>query len=605
MMDAPRLRALIVPSSDAESKFLVGVLEDHGDQPVVAGNAQEALSQLALAPFEVAFISLALPRGDGLAIVHHVRALHPDVDVIVVASANEIQDTVHAHALGVLHSVLHPLTGDSVLVAIDRARERRLLAAERARLADEGALSRRRTATYARCAAFVAETDLGRVARLVLDACAGEIDLDEGVAYVATSSGSFVETARVGHLVKLPTTLDDSDIATIDPTSLVEERGERIRLALLGDSELVGVIDLAPRPGERSRAVREGLEVVAGLATAAFQATRKVDAIARAGIKDPETSAYTFTFFGEVAGREIDRASRFGRRFSLLTVAIDGLEASTDLAADARTELRRVMTDAILSSVKDSDVVARVEDDEYYVLLPETSLLGALAARRRIASGISKLEDLDRFGVPHRLVARAGIASFPTDANDLGRLLRTSRRRTDRDEHVRERLLDLAEHGFFPTVDAFARSAPSSHRDAEIAGAVVRITRAGLARLGSTLTSDSLAAGVPCVVYVAGDDDLEESVASAIEASTSTCVRAWAIGSRVERATNIRLHVDDIRADGHAVFLMLGDLGGYALVGYVEEDGMLRAFHTSNVDLVDALVASLQSEYHLQPEVGE
>lgn len=604
-MESPRLRALIVPSSDAESKFLCGVLEDHGDLPLVANGAQEALSQLALAPFEVVFVSLALPRGDGLAIVHHVRALHPEVDVIVVASANEIQDTVHAHALGVIHSVLHPLTGDAVLVAVDRAREKRMLAAERARLADEGASSRRRTATYARCAAFVAETDPGRVARLVLDACAGEIELDEGVAYVATATGSFVETARVGHVVRLPTTLDDSEIAAIDPTSLVEERGERIRLVLLGDSELVGVIDLAPSPGPRSPAVREGLEVVAGLATAAFQATRKVDAIARAGIKDPETSAYTFTFFGEVAGREIDRAARFGRRFSLLTVAIDGLEASIDLAADARTEMRRVITDAILASVKDSDVVARVEDDEYYVLLPETSLLGALAARRRIAAGIAKLDDLSRFGVPQGLIARAGIASFPTDANDLGRLLRTSRRRTDRDEHVRERLLDLAEHGFYPTVDAFVRSAASSSRDAEIAGAVVTMSRAGLARLGATLTSDSLAAGVPCVVYVAGDDDLEESVSSAIEASSSTGVRAWAIGSRTERATRIRLRVEDPRADGHVVFLMLGDLGGYALVGVAGEGERLRVFHTSNVDLVDALVASLQSEYHLQPEVGE
>ena len=36
---------------------------------------------------------------------------------------------------------------------------------------------------------------------------------------------------------------------------------------------------------------------------------RKVDAIARAGIKDPDTSAYTFAYFGEVAGREIDRAA--------------------------------------------------------------------------------------------------------------------------------------------------------------------------------------------------------------------------------------------------------------------------------------------------------
>jgi two-component system cell cycle response regulator len=604
-MTVPRLRALIVPGSDAEARFIIDVLEDHGDTPVLVASAQEALGELSMTPTEVAFVSLALPRGDGLALVHHIRALHPEVDVIVVASAAEIQDTVHAHALGVLHSVLHPLTGDAVLVAIDRARERRMLAAERLRLAAEGATSRRRTATYARCAAFVAETDLGRVARLVLDACVGECEIDEAVAYVASSTGTFVETARLGTTTRLNTTLDDSDIASIDPTSVVEDRADRIRIALLGDAELVGVIDLIPRANDRSSNIREGLEVVAGLATAAFQAARKVDTIARAGIKDPETSAYTFTFFGEVAGREIDRAARFGRRFALLTVAIDGLEASTDLAADARTEMRRVVTDAILGSVKDSDVVARVEDDEYYVLLPETSLLGALAARRRIANGMGALADVARFGVPTGLVARAGIASFPSDGTDLGRLLRTSRRRADRDEHVRERIEDLSSLGFWACVKSFAESGETSPRDAEMAGAAITMPRTVLPRLGATLTADALQAGVPCVIYIAGDDDLEESVASALDASTRTCATAWAIGSRSERATRIRLHVDDTRADGFVVLLVLGDLGGYALVGFPEDEHTLRVFHSSSVDLVDALVASLQSEYHLQPEVGE
>lgn len=603
-MMPPRLRVLVCPGSEAEAKFIVSVLEDHGDTATIVSSAQEALAQLASSSFEVAFVSMALPRGDGLALVHHVRALHPDVDVVVVASAAEIQDTVHAHALGVLHSVLHPLTGDAILVAADRARERRLLAAERARLADEGAASRRRTATYARCAAFVAETDLGRVARLVLDACAGELPLDEGVAYVATSTGTFVETARVGTGRRLATTLDEHELGSIDPTTVVEVRPDRIRLALLGETELAGVIDIIPTAGERSAAAREGLEVVAGLATAAFQAASKVDAIARSGIKDPETSAYTFTFFGEVAGREIDRASRFGRRFSLLTVAIDGLESGTDMTAEERTELRRVITDAILASVKDSDVVARVEDDEYYLLLPEASLLGALAARRRIAMRFATLEDLGRFGIHNRLVARAGIASYPSDGTDLGRLLRTSRRRADRDEHVRDHLDELAARGFWPSVRSFALPADAEQSVPELAGAIVTLPRRTLARLGGSMATDALQAGVPCVMYVAGNDDVEESISGALDASTRDCVRAWAVGTRTERATRIRLHVDDPRADGHVVLLMLGDLGGYALVG-VAEGETIRAFHTSNVDLVDALVASLQSEYHLQPEVGE
>ena len=43
-------------------------------------------------------------------------------------------------------------------------------------------------------------------------------------------------------------------------------------------------------------------------------------------------------------------------------------------------------------------------------------------------------------------------------------------------------------------------------------------------------------------------------------------------------ATRIRLHVDDERADGHVVLLILGDLGGYALVGRADRVGARGAY---------------------------
>lgn len=596
-MTLPKLRVLVVPSGDAEARFLVDVIEDHGDAAHVVGSAEEALKELASDTFEVTFVSLALPRGNGLALVHHVRALHPEVDVIVVATANEIQDTVHAHALGVLHSVLHPLTGDAVLVAVDRARERRLLAAERARLAREGASSRRRTATYARCAAFVAETDLSRVAALVLDACAGECEVVEGVVYVPTLDGRFVETARFGGDDRKPSTLEDAEVAAIDPTRLVELRDDGVRLVLLGDAELVGVVDLVARQTDADEAL-EGLEIVAGLATAAVQAARKVDAIARAGIKDPDTSAYTFSFFAEVVGREIDRAARYARKFALLTVAIDGLEAASSMRAEARTEIVRAVTDALLASVRDSDVVARVEDDEYYVLLPESSLLGALATRRRMASAVRSLGQLARFGVSGSASVRAGVASFPSDGTDLGRLLRTSRRRSDQDARVERCLEVLARSGLWSAVRSFVEQ-PS------VSDPVVRMPRAVLARIGATLASDALTSAVPTILYMAGDTGLEEAVAGALEASSRSHVHAASVATDDVKATRIRLKVDDAHLPGHVLLAMLGDLGGYALFGVAEGEDRVRVYHSSNVDLVDAIVTAMQGAYHLQPEVRE
>ena len=125
-----------------------------------------------------------------------------------------IEETAHAIALGVLQSVLLPLSGDSVLVAADRARERRILVAERARLAAQEASSRKRTATYARCAAFVAETDVHTVAELLLDACAGELPLAGGAAYVASSVATGLDVAAtVGDAASFPRRIDQSKMS--------------------------------------------------------------------------------------------------------------------------------------------------------------------------------------------------------------------------------------------------------------------------------------------------------------------------------------------------------------------------------------------------------
>jgi diguanylate cyclase (GGDEF)-like protein len=620
-MERPTLDILIVAGSDSEARFAARVLEDHGDQFEIAAGVPDALTRVARKSFDVALVSLSLPRGDGLALVHHLRALHSDVDVLVMSSPADLQETAHALALGVLASVVMPLTGDGLLVAVDRARERRVLLRERRRLTTEEAESRRRSATYARCAAFIVETDATAVATGILDACASELDAMNGAAFLPEqlSGKRFLRVATIGDPDATPVELDAEDLSHLDPTTPYELRGTSARIVAMGDSEVLAVVELTG-VGSSGEEARESLDVVTALGTAALSAARKVESIARTGIKDPETSAYTFAYFGDVAGREIDRAQRHGRRFSLLTVSLEGLTTARRLlGADDMIRLRRTLADALLEAVRDSDVVARVEDDELYVLLPETGLLGALTCRRRISGSLAAIEQLSELDGLDPVV---GIAVYPSDGLDLGRLLRAARRRAEASRRGVFRRLDLAKAPFWTSVDRLLGSEDDAgigpdgrvslhadlrkaHDDNDLARhAAVPVNL--LPQLGGAIASDAIRYGLAGSLYVAGDEALAAAVGRAVDVAERPGLRAWSLGNRVgplDAVSRIHLAVDDPRLDERVIMLALTDLGGYTLLGRPLSTGTMLIYHAADLDLVDGLTNALQSAYHLQPEV--
>ncbi len=617
------LRILVITATPEEADFATLVLTEHGDEVVVASDIHDAIAILSERPFEMLMMALTLPVGDGLALVHNVRALHPNVDIVVFSAADEIENTSHAVALGVMHTVMLPLTGDALLVAADRAREKRVLIAERHRLATLEASSRRRMATYARCAEFVAEIDAQSVAKRVLEACAGELEVRAGAIYIPLSAGgtNLTRASSLGAETDFPVELDDELIQSLDPTQMVNVVEERLYVMLLGDFDLLGLVLLLPGQRVANEAV-QGLEMVAALGVGAFVAAAKVDAIARTGIKDPETSAYTFAYFGDAAGREIGRAARHGRRFALLTLQFDRVEelrptlTSTELIA-----LRRMISDALLDAVRDSDILARVEDDEFYLLLPETGLLGALAARRRIIKRFDAVPEMIDFVPEACLDPIIGLGMYPADGADLGRLMRRSRSSGDRSAEGVWRRLRLGREDFWEALGRLLGEDASLVFDAE-GGVVVSselerahdeealarhvvLEKDQLERIGRQLALDAIRHRVHGNIYIAGDDRLIEGIAAAMETSELAKVRAWALGERDGPGQRIRLPISDPRLDTVVLLVSLTELGGYFFAGRRLEDGRLLGYHSSDLDLVDGMVAALQKRYHLQPGIGQ
>jgi two-component system cell cycle response regulator len=346
------------------------------------------------------------------------------------------------------------------------------------------------------------------------------------------------------------------------------------------------------------------------VAAVALRNARRFTALERVGLRDRETGAYNLAYFVDYAGKEFYKARRYGRAFSLVVLAVDNAEA---LRRSAGRDLwRRAVRDlvaAVTRVVRDADILARVSEGEYYVLLPETDAFGALMFLRRAAEEIRReptVRQVDELGP---LLLSMGAAAFPRDGEDFDQLLHWARARVDeqRGSLLRRLHLDELEKGsFWELVDLLLGQAPlpaaaqSARLPAdperfaaaqrEAAREIARDPRArGLLYVG---TSGNLGQAPVLAALPAGDGG------RAGDATVVVTLLGPRGGPPAAHPLVTEVFTDgDARFAGHQFLLFLSEHSAYAWLS--GPDG--RAFHTSELPLVDALVHQLQARYDLQP----
>lgn len=601
----PSLKVLAVIADGPTHTLFSRVITS--DELMLASDLAEGIALAETAAPDVAFIDVGLGEGAGLAMVHHLKALAPEATVFALATKAELEAGAHAVALGGAGLFLLPLGGDEVLNAVGSVRLRFAERALRIQLEQESARSARAAGWIARVAELADARDRNAAAQQVAEVFVEATGAAAAAVYltVGERSSELTRAAMTGPLDRAPaygTEADILDFARREQLVVVPLALRKIaagHLLLQKEPGRSSAFPSVRRPDSSSASASRRAPLLDGLVK--LLATQATTALALLGererstggtaMKDPATSAYSFAYYVDVAGREIDKARRYGRRFTIATIVIEPDAAAPperpgDLAFWRTTPPPPPSTlnpgqvaEHLLRAVRDTDILARVDENEFHLLMPETAGLEAHACHRRMLSRVAGSEKRAGY-LPKGLLV--GLATFPHDGQSLAQLLRIARQRADATRSSIVHRISQDRRSIGEIFSLLVREAPTAEVPFAIsAPRALDLAVSDAALLATSVVRNALRGGA-VFILVAHHDGL----------TLGAQVRTL-LGTPRE---DVVVHALDLRSspgcDDIEALCVLAEHGAYALVGR-NQGGFVRGIHAADPLLADFLAERL------------
>jgi diguanylate cyclase (GGDEF)-like protein len=618
-------RILVVDDERFFQELFREVLGAAGHRTRAAASAEEALRILGEEHYDLLVTDIVMPAQDGISLVREAKRRAPALEAVAVTGHDDVRLAVEAMKAGCVDFLTKPVDRGELVLVAERALSRGRLRREHSQLVTENLDLTRSQALYRQGLQLLATLDLERLQDLALSVLARVTDSQGAALWLLDDKGQLQLRGYRGVVDRaaLPPRIDPADPLWRAPLHAGAPfqwpgapAGEAFLVPLVVDEEPVGLALLADRASGPFGGEQHAAAVtVADFVAIAVRNARRFHALERLGLRERDTGAYNLAYFVDYAGKEFYKARRYGRSFALAVLSLDNAD---QMRKEGGRELyRRAVRDlvaAVSRVVRDADILAKVSESEYYVLLPETDYFGALMFLRRAAEEVRKEASIQELERLCPLLLSMGASTFPKDGEDFDELLHWARARVQEQRGSLLRRLHLGDvdpAGFWELADVLLsesaripESSPSARlpADPELFAAAQREAAREVAR-------DPRARGL---LYVGLRDGLASAPVLSVLPQGDPAARAGdqtthvtLLGPRGRRPAGGAAHplvtevyVDgDQRFAGHEFLLFLSEHSAYALVA--GPDG--RMFHTSDAPLVDALVSKLQRLYDLQP----
>ncbi len=210
-----------------------------------------------------------------------------------------------------------------------------------------------------------------------------------------------------------------------NPVAVEEGIKSLVCAPLIHQNEVVGILyvdDFTPR--KFSKVDLGELEILASFASIAIRHAQAHTLVKQQAITDSLTGLFNRRCFENILSRELQRAERHGREFSLALVDVDDFKKYNDrYGHQDGDEALAVLGEAIRKSIRSTDLAARYGGDEIVIILPETKFekaynLFAKRIKREIEGEFGRMSKKN-----YKLTVTFGISSYPADGRNARELI--------------------------------------------------------------------------------------------------------------------------------------------------------------------------------------
>ncbi len=210
------------------------------------------------------------------------------------------------------------------------------------------------------------------------------------------------------------------------------EQGRRIMaVPLICGERLLGVLEAVREDEADDAASRFFTKAEAALADAlalpiacALANSVRVAEAERLSQTDDLTKLHNARFLRQFLLSEVKRARRYNSSVTALFLDLDDFKGINDVYGHlVGSHVLMEMASVLLSSVRDTDIVARYGGDEFVIVLPETDLEQAAVVAERMREKIARRVFTGGRGMRLSLTASFGVGTFPQNAHSPQQLI--------------------------------------------------------------------------------------------------------------------------------------------------------------------------------------
>jgi diguanylate cyclase (GGDEF)-like protein len=200
-----------------------------------------------------------------------------------------------------------------------------------------------------------------------------------------------------------------------------------VAVPLICGERILGVLELI-REGKYARTFRKPevalLDALSGAVASALANAVRIAEAERLSQTDDLTKLHNARYLRQFLLNEIRRARRYGTSVAALFLDLDDFKRINDLHGHlVGSHVLMEMAAVILSSIRDTDAVARYGGDEFVIVLPDTGTELAGAVAERIRTKIARFQFTGGRRLQLSLTASFGVAAFPEHASSPQQLI--------------------------------------------------------------------------------------------------------------------------------------------------------------------------------------